>query len=174
MGIFECIYECGCVDMISSLDNFKSTSELITCSKHEIKIGNTIYCDICNFVHKFKKKNYINKNNTVDDATIINIFEQRCKNGTITIYQLETTFDCSVLDQNKIIYFSDLENAQSWKLLDNGNYLITLPSCLVNLVKNPDDSGKKIYDWNKKILMTKKEYQQKYNQQNFTNEQILS
>jgi hypothetical protein len=165
MGFYECVYECGCVDMSSSFDGFASPPEFcIICDKHKMEVRNEIHCNLLDFVLKFKKNDEICSTLILSNATIINIHTKTHPNKrSLKIYQLEIDYDCGKLDQTKIIYFSELDDVPSWKLLDNGKYLITIPEYLLKLPRVPNRDNTIYYDWskNKVIKMSEKEIQKR-------------
>ena len=166
MGFYECIYECGCVDVASSLDNFASPPVFyITCDKHRMEIHNKIHCNLTDFVLKFKKKSDVFPSPVLLNATIINIHTKTHPDErSLKIYQLEIDYDCEKLDQTKMIYFSELDDIPSWTLLDNGKYLITIPEYLLKFDRIPNKNHLIYYDWgrNKVLKMTEEEYRDRF------------
>jgi hypothetical protein len=149
--------------MSSSLDGFASPpSFIIICDKHRMETNNEIHCNLTDFVLRFKKKIDMYPTPFLINALITNVHTKTYPDKrSLQIYQLEIDFDCSKLDQTKMIYFSELDDTTSWSLLDNGKYLITIPEYLLKLDRVPNTDRTVYYDWNKRkvIKMSDKEIQ---------------
>lgn len=151
MGFYECIYECGCVSIQSSLDNFLNTTDAIVCDMHNIKSGNIISCNLTRFINQFKKKRS-SFELLKCMAKVINVHDISLNNKKQRIVQLEIDYDCNKLDPTKLIYFFDLNDEPLWKPSSENKCIITVPYYYVKIEKNVYSGNDKYYDWHKNTV----------------------
>lgn len=158
MSFYECVYDCGCVDCASSIDNFSGQPcFLLICSDHKLKIGNKFKYNFDNFIKKYWIKhnnNFINHNNIyIYDVEIIDIIKRTQKEISFNLVRLKTNFNCSNLDLTKQIFFSELNDEPNWIQINSTESILTIifePSKIIRTNENKN----LIYDWLTNSVLT--------------------
>jgi len=153
MGLYETIYECGCVGMWSTLCDakFDEESVLLKCEKH--KISSIYDISLRYFFSVYKKLKFVEIEKTIFEGECIKTFDPGNGRKLIRQYKIPVdNFDFSFLDENKQIIYSDLNDAPSWEIKD-GNFILTtqLDVEVDSRIIRKDHSM--IYLWNKQKLV---------------------
>jgi len=147
MGFYDCIYDCGdghyCVSIVSSLDNFQSTS-WIYCDKH--KHEDRVY-DLFPFLRRYSKV-------AKHIWTRIQIVEQKFNAKGVRLSQVKLLdipdLDALQLKESKKIFFSEFEDEPAFKqennqitIIDNmDGYNSHIP------VNSPEYTGREVvFNW---------------------------
>lgn len=122
MGVYRTTYRCGCYSQGDSYSN-----DLIcgTCDGHKRIIGSKFKAYFCGFIKKYRRRDDLTVH-PKSDIEIISCIRKDFGNKYTHIYQFKTNLDCSKFDLAKQLFFSDFDDAPSWQLLEDGNYLVTL------------------------------------------------
>lgn len=107
MGFYECVYDCGddnyCVDMSSSLDNFKSCCLCLCCEKHKLKIGGKYKYNLSSL---YKNRQII----FYHDVEIVDLKDDYVR--------MKVTLDVNLLDEKNKKYFLMFgEEVSSWEII---------------------------------------------------------
>jgi hypothetical protein len=121
MGIYECIWNCGngnyCVSCCTTLDNDNTPWWLKICKAHELVVGNTYTYSLCKFIKRYSA----GLSTFMDDCVKATLLETKKNSKGLTLVKLNVTmFDLKQLSSSKIMYFSEFDDAPSWKILPDG------------------------------------------------------
>lgn len=124
MGVYRTDYKCGCY---SQGDSYSSDLICGTCDGHKRIVGSKFKAYFCGFIKKYRKSGDLTLH-PKSNIEIISNFRKNIGDKYIDICQFKTDLDCSKFDLTKQLFFSDLNDAPSWQLLEDGNYLVILYS----------------------------------------------
>ena len=128
MGIYEFVYDCGCVDISTTLSVNDVPSFCRICQEHKLKIGNKFKYSLHKFIYQYWRKENDRMmnfdNNYVYDVEVIDIVQHHSKKYDIV--KFKTNFDTTHLNPLKKIYFSEFNDEPSWSNIDDYSVLILI------------------------------------------------